>query len=124
MGLYHRQTSKWLEHFDKESLELIKSANELSKHLWQHIDEHKCDKKHCIDLQKLYIIINELKSYENVEPFEVETEKGEVTKCVVRTKYNDTQDIIIVFRKGIVVTAYLNDSNDKHLTLNSKNYGK
>lgn len=122
MELYHRETSKWMKHFDEQSLEIVKSANALSKHMWKHIDN--TDKKHNIDLTKLFLIVKSLQRFSKVEPFEVEVEKGDVTKCVIRTEYDENKDISIVFRKGFIVTAYLNDKTDLHTTLKSENYSK
>lgn len=122
MGLYHRDSSKWLKSFDEQSLTLIKSANALSNHMWEHVAD--TDKKHDIDYKKLYLIVKKLQSYSNIEPFEVEVEKGNVTKCVVRTEYDEQRDISIVFRFGFIVTAWLNDKNDTHKTLIKNKYEK
>ena len=60
--------------------------------------------------------------------FEVETEYNTetrfetITKAVFRTEYNDTKDIVIVVREGIIVTAWLQNKEDKHCTLNLKKY--
>lgn len=122
MGLYHRDSSKWLKSFDEQSLTLIKSANALSNHMWEHVTD--TDKKHDIDYKKLYLIVKKLQSYSNIEPFEVEVEKGNVIKCVVRTEYDEQRDISIVFRFGFIVTAWLNDKNDTHKTLIKNKYEK
>lgn len=59
-----------------------------------------------------------------LEPFEVEVEDNKIVKCVVRTRYDDNKDICIVFRYGIIITAYLDDINDNHETLDYSKYEK
>ena len=115
--LYHREVY-WLSYFDTQSQLLIKSANRLSYHLWQHIEEDN-QPKYDIDVTKLFLIV---KSLDNVEPFEVEVDSGLVTKCVVRVEYNDKKDISIVFRDGVIVTAWLNFKTDLHGTLDRSKY--
>lgn len=117
--LYHRNVY-WKNYFDEQSMDLVKSANKLSEHLWNHIDT--TDKKHDIDLTKLYFIVKDLQSKNVVKPFEVEVEDYVVTKAVIRTKYNDTTDISIVFRYGVVITAWINNDEDDHLTLDESKY--
>lgn len=121
MGLYHRNID-YLNEWDSQSLEIVKSAKRLSSHMWHHLDH--TDKKHNIDLQKLFLIVKNLQKYTNVEPFEVEVEKGDVVKCVIRTEYDDEYDISIVFRKDVIITAYLNKKDDLHSTLKSEKYDK
>lgn len=118
--LYHRDI-KWKKYFDIQSLELIKTVKRLSNHLWNHIDNP--NKKHEIDLKKLYLIVNEIKRLTKVEPFEVEiNDDGEVIKCVIRTNYDENKNISIVFKQDFIVTAWLNDKNDKHYTLRRDKY--
>jgi acid phosphatase class B len=62
--------------------------------------------------------------------YEVETQaKDEITKCVLRTSYDLDRDISIVFAtskdgKNIVKTAWLNDKNDRHFSLDKSKYYK
>lgn len=117
--LYHREVY-WLPHFDSQSQLLIKSANRLSYHLWQHIEKDKYSQpKYNIDVVKLFLIV---KSLDTVKPFEVEVENRVVTKCVVRVRYDDKKDISIVFRDGIIITAWLNFRTDFHETLDRSRY--
>jgi hypothetical protein len=81
-------------------------------------EEHN-QPKYNIDETTLYHIV---KSLDNVEPFEVEVDNGLVTKSVVRVKYNDKKDISIVFRDGIIITAWLNERSDLHSTLDRSKY--
>ena len=72
----------------------------------------------------MYSIINTLRHTNPLEPFEVEVKDNKVVKCVVRTRYDDNKDICIVFRYGIIITAYLDDINDNHETLDYSKYEK
>lgn len=117
--LYHRQVF-WKYEFDEQSISLVRSATKLSNHLWRHIDHPNM--KHNIDLTQLSIAVRRLSGLNKVEPFEVEVIGDKVVKCVIRTKYNATKDISIVFVDGMIVTAWLNNVDDDHFTLNDKRY--
>lgn len=121
MSLYHRDIygESW---FDKGARKLVKSDFILSQHLIEHLNNQ--DDKHKIDVGKLYSIINTLRHTNPLEPFEVEAEDNKVVKCVVRTRYDNNKDICIVFRYGIIITAYLDDINDNHETLDYSKYEK
>ena len=121
MSLYHRDIY-WESWFDKGARKLVKSDFILSKHLIEHLNNQ--DDKHKIDVGKLYSIINTLRHTNPLEPFEVEVKDNKVVKCVVRTRYDDNKDICIVFRYGIIITAYLDDINDNHETLDYSKYEK
>lgn len=60
-----------------------------------------------------------------ITPFEVEVKNNRVTKAVYRVPMGD-YDISIVFRNNrgivLVVTAWLNDANDSHKTLDKTKY--
>ncbi len=66
-------------------------------------------------------IIEKIKS-EKPTPIEIETEFGRVTKCVIREPCDGEKDICLVFRKGIIVTFWLNNKSDNHYTLDKDNY--
>lgn len=117
--LYHKDVF-FLPHFNSQSLTLIKSAKRLSKHLWEHID-NSTQKRYNIDVAKLYLILNSINE-SNCYPFEVETTDGIVTKCVIRCEYDESRDISIVVRDGIVVTSWLNFNDDLHVTLDRSKY--
>lgn len=117
--LYHRNIF-WTNLFDEQSMDLIASANKLSKHLESDLDNPR--KKHEIDIRKLFLIIRALQNTDVITPYEVETEDFIVMKCVVRCPYDETRDISIVFRQNLIVTAWLNNKEDVHNTLNHKRY--
>lgn len=117
--LYHRNVY-WKPQFDEQSLTIIKSVERLSNHLWEHIDMHN-KPRYNIDVAKLFLIIKSIDE-SNCHPFEVEVEDGVVTKCVIRVKYDDRNDISIVARDGFVQTCWINDNKDKHVTLNKSKY--
>lgn len=120
MLLLHRDISEWENRFDVESTKLVQSTDRISEHLNNHILFK--DKKHNLDLIGLYKVVSDLKTYNKVKPFEIELDKGNVTKCVVRARYDDINDICIVFRHNLIVTAYINERNDKHTTLDKTKY--
>ena len=117
--LYHRNVY-WKPQFDAQSLTIIKSVERLSNHLWEHIDMHN-KPKYNIDVAKLFLIIKSIDE-SNCHPFEVEVENGVVTKCVIRVKYDDRNDISIVARDGFIQTCWINDNKDLHVTLNKSKY--
>ena len=117
--LYHRNVY-WKPQFDAQSLTIIKSVERLSNHLWEHIDMHN-KPRYNIDVAKLFLIIKSIDE-SNCHPFEVEVESGVVTKCVIRVKYDDRNDISIVARDGFVQTCWINDNKDLHATLNKSKY--
>jgi hypothetical protein len=116
--LYHREVY-WLDSFDSQSLTLIRSIERLSNHFYEHIESgnHRYD----IKVRQLYFIIKEIDE-SNCRPFEVEVEDGKVVKCVIRLKYDDEKDISIVVREGFIVSAWLNNKCDNHLTLDRSKY--
>ena len=120
--LYHREVF-WKDDFDEDSAKLIKSAYRLSRHLMEYLDNDDSDRRK-FDFDGIMGTIEYLKTMDSVESFEVETENGFLTKCVVRVSYNERKDICIVFRKGLVVTAWLCDKNDNHKTLDKTKYEK
>lgn len=108
----------------------------LSKHMKDRILE--ADRSHRIYKDKLYSILNNISKAEK-ELFEVEITKENknvyISKYVIRTKYNNDEDIAIALRphkdfatgkvditKALVVTAWLNNSFDSHTTLNGIKY--
>lgn len=118
-NLYHRNIF-WKKEFDKASADLIKSVNHLSRHLIEYLDDN-ADRRN-FDLEGINKVIKTLKTFDTVKSFEVETENGKLTKCVVRFKYNNQKDICIVFRYGVVITAWLCNRDDNHKTLDRSKY--
>lgn len=119
--LYHKEVY-WEDWFNESAKNLVDSELKLSRHMNEHLDN--VDDKHDVDICKLYLIVKELKKNMLVMPFEVEVDNGKVTKCVIRTKYDGERDISIVFRYGLIVTAYLNENVDLHNSLDYSKYEK
>ena len=97
-----------------------------TKHLIERI-ECKDRSHNSVTAEKVWNVLSKLK--ENpIVPFEVETEncngKEKVTKYVIRDKCNLFEDISIVIRENKVITAYINESNDEHFTLDTSKYSK
>ena len=117
--LYHRSIY-WQPQFDTQSLTIIKSAERLSNHLWEHIEMHN-KARYDIDVARLFLIVKSIDE-SNCHPFEVEVDNGIVTKCVIRVKYDDNRDISIVARDGFIVTCWVNSNDDLHATLDKSKY--
>ena len=93
--------------------------------LSSHLEHHFLDKtrSHEINRNKLIGCVgNIFYNRRWHELFEVEIIDGHVVKAVIRTNYNRDKDICIVFRKNLVVTAWLNDRHDKHSSLDKSKY--
>lgn len=118
--LYHRDVL-WNDDFDRQAKELIVGEYTFSRHLKEHLKKDKYKKSYNVIRKKLNTIIKQLQQTD-IKPFEVEVIDNKVTKCVVRTVYNKNEDISIVFRKGVVITFWLNQNTDKHENLKVENY--
>ena len=118
--LYHREIS-WNNDFDIQSKNLIVGEYKFSRHLEEHLKKDNYKKSYNVSKNKLSTIIKHLQ-HTDVKPFEVEVVNNNVTKCVVRTSYDNNQDISIVFRKGLIVTYWLNNKTDNHNSLKIENY--
>ena len=116
--LYHREI-KWLPHFDEQSLALIKSIERLSNHVYEHIESKKT--RYDFTIAQLYLILKNIDE-SNCHPFEVEVENDKVVKCVIRLRYDDDRDVSIVVREGFIVTCWLNNSDDLHVSLDRSKY--
>lgn len=119
--LYHKQVF-WKKDFDVESAKLIKTANRFSKHLQEYFNDTKDNRN--FNASDIIRIVDKLKTFDTVKCFEVETDGHTLQKCVVRCGFNGKKDIILVFRKGLVVTAWLCNKDDNHKTLDKSKYEK
>lgn len=122
MRLYHKEVF-WNKMFDTEAKYLFNKN--YSAHLWEHLNY--TDDKHNINVIRLNQIIDELIAGDrDYYLYEVETTfyKGvvNVIKGVVRTSYDDTYDISIVFGVNKVRTAWINRKDDTHKTLDTSKY--
>ena len=100
-----------------------------------HMKEHLANPnfKHDIEYKKLLDCVNSLKQ-SPVKPFELEvvindnpTGKNNnktyaITKWVVRMPYDDGRDISVVVRDNVIITAWLNNKDDIHCTLDLYQY--
>jgi hypothetical protein len=119
--LYHKQVF-WKKDFDIESAKLIKSVNRFSKHLQEYFDD--TSERRNFNADDIIRIVDKLKQFDSVKCFEVETDGHQLQKCVIRCGFNGKKDICIVFRKGLVVTAWLCNKDDRHKTLDKSKYAK
>lgn len=122
--LYHRQVF-WHKSFDLLAKELFNKNYSL--HLFEHL-LYSTD-KHGMTMRELDRIIDELiDNKRHYFLYEVETKgKDNIVKCVLRTNYNLDKDISIVFaiskkNELIVKTAWLNNKDDRHTTLDKSKY--
>ena len=118
--LFHKSIY-WIPQFDIQSKQLLLSVKRLSNHLYDHI-ENSNKPRYDISIEHLYNIVQGLYS-QDIHPFEVEVDcSNKVVKTVIRTSYDDSRDISIVIRYGFIVSAWLNNKGDNHLTLDRSKY--
>ena len=117
--LYHKNVF-WKKDFDVMSAELIKSVDRFSKHLQEYFDSENENRNFNAD--DIIRIVDKLKTFDTIKAFEVETDGHKLQKCVVRCGFNGKKDICIVFRKSLVVTAWLCNKDDNHKTLDKSKY--
>ena len=129
-NLYHKKVY-WKKWFDKAVKYLINNKEDIT--VSRHFKVDNRERGWCghneITLDDLLDIIVD---YSNMNRqgylFEVETEYDtktkyeEITKAVFRTEYDNDRDIVIVVRKNFIVTAWLQNKDDKHSTLDSRKY--
>ena len=120
--LYHRDCFWQNSFYNRMRKDLM---NEEYMVLSSHLEHYFFDKtrSHEINRNKLIDCVgNIFYNRRWHELFEVEIIDGHVVKAVIRTNYNRDEDICIVFRKNLVVTAWLNDRHDKHSSLDKSKY--
>lgn len=122
--LYHRDVF-WNKDFDTTCAALVYQPYILSRHIKERI--HAPDKSHDLTEDTIAYGVHKLRC--NFEPpFEVELSRGKIIKFVTRVRINSHQDLCIVFavNEGYnkIKTAYLNNSNDTHTTLDIDKYCK
>lgn len=103
--------------------ELTKLCKKLNIEKWQY-------SRHCIDnlkyrelnLQKLLLYVKDIILIEN-DIFEFYTENDIINKICLRLSYTDNQDIILIIsNEKNIISIYLNDKKDNHITLNKNLY--
>lgn len=115
------------EEFFKGANKIVNQTYKLSHHMKDRIDKPQ-DKSHRITLSGLNRAVFAVRC-NKTKPFEFQVDENDnVVKCVIRTKYNETEDISIVFLDlgdhTLIKTAYLNASTDNHITLDESKYSK
>ena len=126
--LYHKHCY-WKKRYDRALSFLVTDHMRVSSHIKNNTNKW-CDHDK-IYIEKLIAIThacaNHTKPHLLFEVecnYDTETKFDEIVKAVIRTEWNDTKDIVIVIRKGIIITAWLQEKGDKHYTLDSKKYFK
>lgn len=124
--LYNVSINEWKDDFTLQSIIILENVKHISHHMWEHLkNKNKEDISHNINEHKFFVILNSIKSgKKKYKIVEVETDsENRIVKSLIRTNYNKRQDITIVCDINCYVrTAWLNDKNDNHKTLNYKNY--
>jgi len=123
--LYHKDVF-FRKRFEQEALELLN--DNYSMHLLTDLLFPK-RRNHTINTHTLSCIIDDIKNgkRKKYSIYEVETDgtyANKVIKAVLRTAYDKYTDVSIVFTKDCVVTAWLNDRQDTHNTLDTERYYK
>lgn len=126
-NLYHKKVY-WKKYLDKAVRVLLKDNTfRISSHIrystntWCDHDKVDLDKLETIMME---VLMKERQSYlfEVETVYDTETRFETITKAVFRTEYDNNKDIVIVVREHTIVTAWLQDKDDRHCTLNPKKY--
>ena len=118
--LYHREVF-WKSNFDTKAKKLLDGNIILSEHIWEHIEDNS-NPKYAYDFDTLCECVESIVGMDTIKPYEVEVENNlYVSKFCIRIPY-DHRDISLVFRKGLLVTAWLNNRDDLHSTLDVNKY--
>lgn len=125
--LYHAEVF-FKDWFEEVAVDLFNTN--YSRHLRNHFAHDRNKTRYSMTEDKLTSIIEELISGErDYYLYEVEVEEPLfMVKAVIRTSYNDTHDVSIVFafdnNDYNVRTAWINAKTDKHYTLDKSKYWK
>ena len=83
------------------------------------------NRSHNITLKGLNYAIYKIRRT-NAQPFEIEMKDDKIVKCAIRIKYNNKQDITVVFLdKGDftkIKTCWVNKNSDFHKSLDITKY--
>jgi len=121
MNRYHIKTG-----FNTGHIEIIKNIiDDLNKKVW-HYSGHCLEnlKNRIIDTKNLLLFIKDLKlKYGQV--FEYYSDNNNIIKLCYRIAWKPGLDIILVLGQDKkIITIYLNDENDNHVTLKKELYNK
>lgn len=118
-GLYHKEIY-WHSCFDNQAHNFLMGELALSRHLKDAIyNDVRANKR----FSKGTILKSRKRlSNEIYKPFEVLVENGVVVKAVYRINHNKHNDICLVVRDGLIITAWLNSKCDEHKTLDKNKY--
>lgn len=120
--LYHKKVY-WDKKFDVDARKLMeKEEYTFSQHLLTNLRYSKAKRRQITEERLSQILYNIRDRKQNYYLYEVEVENGNVVKAVVRTSYDKEDDISIVYRNKCIVTAWLNEKVDTHMTLDKKKY--
>lgn len=103
--------------------EIINKPYILSHHVLEWLETP--NRSHNITLKGLNYAIYKIRRT-NAQPFEIEMKDDKIVKCAIRIKYNNKQDITVVFLdKGDftkIKTCWLNKNGDFHKSLDITKY--
>lgn len=101
---------------------LLSTNMKFTNHAMDHI-KSKDDKKHNYSEDIVLEALKKIRLDKSIKPFEVGTiDNAHASKAVYRVKIDDSNDISIVVRKNLVITAWTNQTSDKHTTLDKSKY--
>lgn len=124
--LLHEQ--KWMPQSIKDiskKLQTLLEEKTFSQHLFDHLENK--DRKHSYTREDIERVVKSVIA-NPISPFEVRVTENDwgvnhVTKYCVRTKLNAQNDITLVISDTKrIITAWINDKNDKHYTLDLHRY--
>lgn len=125
--LYHIEVYMPQEYIDSSlSSQRALGTYRFSYHLKKRLFGDR-DYKHALNNKVLVQCINSLR-LSPIVPFEIEVDDGEVVKLVVRVPYTEENDVSIAIQLNssngcpLIKTAWLNDKNDVHTTLDTTKY--
>lgn len=126
--LYHKHCY-WKKRYDRALSYLVTDYMRVSSHIKYNTNKWCGHDKVWINrlLAIVYGCANRTKPHLLFEvecEYDTETRYDEITKAVIRAEWNEIKDVTVVIRKGIIVTAWLQDKDDKHHTLDDSKYFK
>lgn len=122
--LYHKKVY-WDKQFDIDARKIMeKEKYTFSNHLLKNLRYSKAKRRQITEERLSQILYNIRDRKQNYYLYEVEVKNGNVVKACIRTSYDKENDISIVYRDKCIVTAWLNEKQDIHRTLDKKKYFK
>ena len=122
MNRYHKQIG--FRQADQEQLKALCEAFNSKKGFGK--TDHALDRlKEKFNFIEVLQFLGGRVGFDYNDVFEYYEENGSIRKVVFRMDFSKSQDIILVIaRNKTLVTAFLNNKNDSHRTLDKSNYAR